>query len=445
MDHLEPRIVALQVLEARSKSSDPYNALLLPKTASFRDARAAYKRLFFLHPDKNPNLDIAAEAFKIITSAFESIKASTAQLDSFRSEFDASAAPVMGNRWSAYTGSAPAPGGGTAPRPGSSMQPQQAAQPSIPAASKWGRPSTDVQRLLKVHDPPSGVNSAVEATTGLWKAPPHTENEPSRHRRPSDPTNEKRHLQANSNLEEGHDIASESFYGESSRKKAKGTGSWSPGHIQKSSLAGSNQTAEGVSLPGPTLGVNQSRWSNANKDNPLSELLRNPGAASLNPVPPGDTDRKIAAVQKRPSKKRQENGDRRRRKPGLVIESDSEDAIEDSSRDNGHQKSGNSSSSAGWDSDEFSSDGCDKPQQISKRKKKEQDMDPPENHHKDDSKNLLSLLLAQKESEAKEKLRTGLVAAQRARGAAAVRRAFGRRGKRRTKQTKLKLAPVLAG
>ena len=452
------RAVALQVLGAQDKSNDPYNALLLPKTASFQDARAAYKRLFILHPDKNPNLDIAAEAFKIVTNAFESIKASTAQLDTFRSEFDTAGAPTARNRWSAYTGAAWAPSNNTAPQTAPSRQ-QQPAQPSISAASKWGRPVTDAQRILKANDPPSGLKPASGAVTSLWKPLPSKEADPShqhRHRSSSLGTEEKHSEDAQKATEEEgktHGIATEDFYGGSAGKKVKKPVSWSPGHRRGSSAVG-HQPPEGETFfsseIAPPAG-NHSRWSNENKNNPLAELLRNPrAAATLHSTLPSMSENNKDSVSARPkrpttdSKEKKENNSRRRTRPRVVLDSDSEDIIEeDISGDSPGKKGDSSTSSQGWESDDYNTDNQHYYNRgVSNKKKQRKESEPSGNASKESSKNMLSVILAQQE--AKAKLRAGVMAAQQARRTAAARRTFGRRGKGKSKQTKLKLAPVVA-
>ena len=144
MSPLDAQEVAQRVLAAARSSTDPYAALLLPRTATFQEARAEYKKLLFLHPDKNPGNELASEAFKVVTAAFEKVRAAN-QLPLDVPHLEGA------RRWSAFTE-------GPADRGHASYAVPAAAPPAAPAPapppggprSKWGRPSSAAQRLLAV-------------------------------------------------------------------------------------------------------------------------------------------------------------------------------------------------------------------------------------------------------------------------------------------------------
>jgi hypothetical protein len=145
--------VAQRVIGSEYKRN-PLAALLLPPHASFDEARAAYKRLILLlHPDKNANAPLAADAFAILSAAFNELCQ--------RSEQAAEQPAPRGsnNRWSAFTGRADDGAGPSAPRvadAGGRRAPPDASGPppaAAAAAGRWGRPAQEVHRLLKVSAP----------------------------------------------------------------------------------------------------------------------------------------------------------------------------------------------------------------------------------------------------------------------------------------------------
>ena len=101
------RRTAITVLQAGAAGDrDPYSILLLPPGRhTLSEARAAYKQLLYLHPDKNPGIPEAAEAFKLVVTAFDSIRHAETistehkQQDAWESTFQ--------GKWSAFTGSSP--------------------------------------------------------------------------------------------------------------------------------------------------------------------------------------------------------------------------------------------------------------------------------------------------------------------------------------------------
>ena len=440
MDNLDARVVALEVIEARKNSENPYDCLLLPRTASFLEAKIAYKRLLFLHPDKNPSLDVAHDAFKIIRTAFEEIKAK-------------SQAPVpdlginsAGNKWSAYTGTL----AGEQPthiHPSRGSIPSAPAQPPAPQQpttwnslpnlhhSKWGKPSTDPHHLLKVPETSTSrlktasLPQSLDSEEHQYRHIDHRSSASNLEMDPLKPTF------GEEDIDNEHDDALEidcsSFYGKKSR------------------LAGSLplSTRAPPSAPAPQqTGWNErgaSKWSDASRKNPLAELLRNPEAATAR----ARKEDQIKEPKKRPASKTSHKSrvtqKKRQIRTRVVIESDSDDdgfvsqgkkeaeekEIIISTSSDGEGGGGGddgSSSSDGWESNE---DSEKEDEAVSKSAAEAK------------SKALIQLLLAQQRSQAKHRLQAGAAAgaAQRAREHRAV---FNRRGGRKRTQTRLNLAPI---
>ena len=93
--------IARAVLRAsQAGDRDPFSILLLPPSRrTLAEARTAYKKLLFLHPDKNPENPEAGEAFKLVVAAFDSIRKLADRSD--RRDDDIVHDQV--NRWRAFT------------------------------------------------------------------------------------------------------------------------------------------------------------------------------------------------------------------------------------------------------------------------------------------------------------------------------------------------------
>jgi curved DNA-binding protein CbpA len=458
MDQIDARVVALQVIEAHRKCQNAYDCLLLPRTASFLDVRAAYKRLLFLHPDKNPTVDVAQEAFKIVRAAFDEIKANSQQAREPDLAGGINNSAPVGNKWSAYTSAQAAeqviqvdiPSAAAQPPPAPPQQQQQqpTAWSSLPAQqSKWGRPSTDTNRLLKTLEVPTSRLKPASLPQSLDSEPQeHTD-----HRQPAPSSKVDNILlqpavddEQQPEIEDHEDVIKidcGSFYGGKKRSTASGS---------------SKKEKPKQPLPPPQQQQQQqqhqqkgwkdggaSKWSDVSRHNPLTELLRNPEAAATAMKTTAKDDEK-AKLKKRPAGAKTKNKPQKKRQNRtrvVVIASDSDDDFskrrvakkeeekELSSTESGSESAG---SEDGEDRDGGnSSDGWD-----SKEEEFEEEEPVSEAAGEAKSKALINLLLAQQRSQAKHRLQAG--AAQRARQ----RAAFGRGGGRKRKQTRLKLAPI---
>jgi hypothetical protein len=441
MDHINAHAVALQVIEARKNSVNAYDCLLLPRTASFVDVKAAYKRLLFLHPDKNPNLDVAHEAFRIVLQSYAEIKKANSPSEGFTT-----AAPV-GNKWSVYTSAQAGeqtnhvdiPRGGipsAAPQPPPPPPPpqQQTAWSSLPAQnsnSKWGRPSNDTTRLFKVLEP-----SASRLKTTLRPQSLDVEGKDVDH---SAPLSEKDHLKHTSGANPVHnehedviEIDCGSFYGGNSRSTAA-VKLLPPSSTRIPAVGGAAQQQQGWKDGGA------SKWSDSSRKNPLAELLRNPGATTATTTEAATVveEKKLKKNKKRAALKAKDQAPKKRQATTRVlIDSDSDDSFnkprrkaeykelisaESSSDDDGGH--GGDSSSDGWDSHD--EDFKEEQTAVSKAAGEAK------------SKSLIQLLLAQQRSQAKHRLQAGAAGTARNQ-----RAAFVRRGGKKRRQTRLKLAPI---
>jgi curved DNA-binding protein CbpA len=475
MDHLAAHVIALQVIEAQKNSGNAYDCLLLPRTASFVDVRAAYKRLLFLHPDKNPALDVAHEAFKIVLAAFNEIKVnSQASVPNLAGSIN-NAAPT-GNKWSAYTSTlvgeqathVDIPRGGI---PTSSSHPPPPPQPqptawnsSLPRQhSKWGRPSTDVKiTRLKVPEPSTSSLKPASAASGFRPQSQDSEDFEKDHHQAGCSTRPEPDLsKPPSGKQFDNDVDDDvieidcgSFYGDKSRSAASRRQKPKQQQQGRDSLPLLSRDAAAALPPSAQQqsGWNEgraSKWGDISKHYPLTELLRNPEAATtMATTTSAKEERQAKIMKKRPatSSKAKKNGQKKRQvRTQVVIDSDSDDVFvsfrkkeeeedeeeddilgssdddDDSVGEGGAGKSSNSSD--GWDSkDEESS-------------LKEEIVSEASGEAK--SKALIQLLLAQQRSQAKHRLQAGAAGK-----AQSQRAAFGRRGGTERRQTRLKLAPI---
>lgn len=166
MAPLDAHQTAAQILAAARSSSNPSDTLLLPRTATFQEAREAYKRLLFLHPDKLPGNELAAEAFKCLNAAYNKIK-------SKQELVVRSSHPLESRRkWKIFTGDDTEKSEARVEaRPGEASHPprQEVASLKEPsAASRWRRPSIDTQGLLKV---PASSHRIAQVTKPIASRP----------------------------------------------------------------------------------------------------------------------------------------------------------------------------------------------------------------------------------------------------------------------------------
>lgn len=98
-------VEARRVLAA---GGDRFDQLGVVRGAPFPDIKRRYKKLAFaLHPDKNPDSQLAAEAFAIVSAAFSELSALAASAAAAAAPLQSSqheAAPQGSNRWQAFTG-----------------------------------------------------------------------------------------------------------------------------------------------------------------------------------------------------------------------------------------------------------------------------------------------------------------------------------------------------
>jgi len=463
MECMDARAVALQVIEAHEKKSNPYQCLLLPETASFLDVRAAYKRLLFLHPDKNPNLDVAHEAFKIVIAAYNDIRA-----DSQTSVPDLKGgnnnAASVGNKWRAYTSAQAAEQathedrfrGGIPSQPSAAPSPppqQPTAWNSLPTRdSKWGRPSADAHSFLKDLKPSASrlkPASLPQSRESEERDVPHRAALPSRQENDLSKPSSGEH--SDIEHEDGMEINCGSFYGDTrgsaARKKQNQKQQQLEMELQQNSVPSLSRA------PLPPRPQHQkwkkeaiaSKWSDVSKKHPLSELLRNPEAAAPVAAMKDAKEEKLKKKQKRPAPRSKSKAQQKRQaRTRVVIDSDSDDdfnnrdgkqdeekllgAESDSNieDDEGHEGAGGNNSNDGWGSEEE--------EDIVSQSETEDIVSKAAGKAK--SKALINLLVAQQRSQATSRLQagTGQRASQRA--------AFGRRGGKRRKQTRLRLGPI---
>lgn len=260
MTSLDVERTALAVLAAvRLPNCTPLEVLLLPKTASLQDARAAYKRLLILHPDKNPGAECACEAFKYITSAWDQLRSSEGRVFSDATNHEGP------RRWSAFTDARniPANSGFGAqsspahppPAPGrQSGDSQEHAAPSA-AASKWGRPATEAHRLLKVVPAAPTAN----APPSRLSFPPSSCGRGA-HKDSTDAPNDL--PQAIVKQSNDHEISESDFYGKNESKKQR------PGDAA--------ETRTAPAAPAALGGGKRSKWAASATLAATSDLLRAP-------------------------------------------------------------------------------------------------------------------------------------------------------------------------
>ncbi|KAG7669993.1 hypothetical protein Ndes2526B_g06368 [Nannochloris sp. 'desiccata'] len=461
MDQIDARVVALQVIEAHErKNSNPYDCLLLPRTASFLDVKSAYKRLLFLHPDKNPTLDAAHEAFKIVIAAYNAIyneiKASSQTSVPDLTGGNNSAAP-LGHKWRAYTSTQAAEQAIHVDifRRDIPSQPPPAAPPrqqpptawgSFPLQhSKWGRPSADAHGLLKhlktstsrlkTVPLPQTLESDEQDIQHKAAPPSRQENDLSKPSSGEQPENNEH--------EDGMEIKCGSFYGDI-RRSAAGNKQNEKQQQRKSALSSSR-------APLPPLSQQQklwkeggaSKWSDVFRYNPLVELLRDPEIAAPGAAKEDEKEEKLTTKKKRSAPESNNKALKKRQdRTRVVTDSGSDDDFNreenqdekelhraesgSADEDGGHGGAGSSDSSDGWDSNEE--------EEILPEAKKKDIVSDAAKEAK--SKALMNLLIAQQRSQAKHQLQVGTAhkAGQRA--------AFGRRGGKRRKQTRLRLGPI---
>lgn len=147
--------IASQVLRVYETSSDPYDLLLINRNSSFEEARSAYKKLLFLHPDKNPEIQ-AAEAFKLITSSFEKIRALHEQN---HPTFETTLQPST-KRWSAFTGE----DSSNALNQQQHVSFTRSAFPNH-ATSSWGKPTIDTRSNTLLSSLPAPAALAQHTTS----------------------------------------------------------------------------------------------------------------------------------------------------------------------------------------------------------------------------------------------------------------------------------------
>jgi hypothetical protein len=468
MDCIDARVVALQVIEAHEKKiSNPYDCLLLPRTASFLDVKAAYKRLLFLHPDKNPTLDVAHEAFKVVVQAYNEIKEINSQTRVPDLQGGNNNAAPVGHKWRAYTSAQAAEqvihvdvfrGGIPSQPPAAPPPPQQqsTAWSSLHAQhSKWGRPSADAHSLLK-----DLKTSASRLKPASLPQRLESEERDVQHRaaRPSKQENDLSkpsfgELHESNEHGDAMEINCGLFYGDT-RRSAAGNKQNQKQRQQRDHMG--NPVPSSSRAPFPPLSQDQklrkegaaSTWSEVSKNHPLAELLRNPEVAA--PVAT------MKDVEEEGKMKKQRSGPRtkskaqqkRQRKTRVIINSDSDDdfnnhkgkereekellgAESDSTHEDERRRDGaggsSSNSSDGWDSKEE--------EEIIPESKIESIVSDSTGEAK--SKALINLLLAQQRSQARHRLHAG--AGQKA----SQKATFARRGgKRRKKQSRLRLGPI---
>ena len=411
MDHLEVQRLAAEVLEANKRSSNAYDALLIPRNASFQDVRCAYKRLLFLHPDKTNGCDVASEAFKIISAAFNAIKNNVDGIGP-------GAPPQnVNNKWGAFTSSGVAP---------AAHYPERAA-PTAPLAatttsSKWGRSSASAEAQRMFNAPLSTTtNTAPKNSIGL---PPLGQKKKKTKRttienieilRPVPPPLEEQQEKLPSDSADGetqNGISSENFYN-NSKIVNKPT--------VNNATFGATATAS-------------SRWGAPSRNAPfLAELLRNPV------LPP------TAASIPLNDKKKMEPQPKRR--AALVVDSDDADEGNDDdvkhvphnqhlenhrkgSRKRGRVEIIDSSSDDDWNDDDEEEEGANNNNNNNNNR-----AETDAQINQDAQRDALVALLQQHETTGRR-----AVAAQGARRR--VKSKFLRRKRGRSKQTTLKLIPI---
>lgn len=143
-----------EVAAAVLAASTSHGQLLLAEGADLETARAAYRRLALqLHPDKNPGFAAAAEAFKVISSAFAALQALPERRRSDAAQPAGAPAAEAHSRWEAFTGRAswgpaaqpsqgppapPAPASTWAGAPAAGAAPPAAEPAAAKASGRWG-------------------------------------------------------------------------------------------------------------------------------------------------------------------------------------------------------------------------------------------------------------------------------------------------------------------
>lgn len=140
---------------------DNYAQLGLRPAAPYAEVKARYKLLCTLHPDKQPNNQLAADAFAVVSAAYTAIRAAQ---DSQAVPLPSSQPDTQANKWDAFTGrqkrqqaaqqadaAATAVPAEDSCRPGAGCDGSGAWQPS-----KWGKFQSSSVFIAPTDMPPAG-------------------------------------------------------------------------------------------------------------------------------------------------------------------------------------------------------------------------------------------------------------------------------------------------